>query len=238
MKGNDLIASSLRLIGVLASGETVPADQVADAQVILNQMLEAWSVESLDVFTLNILTFNFVASQQAYTMGTGGNFNTTRPPKIEYASIVSNSSVTQPLELPIDMLTDSEWQDIPVKNTPSTLPRKMYDDGGFPLRTLSFWPVPTDSSVQVRLYVWAQLSQFTDLTTDFTFPPGYLEAIKYNFAVRLSAEWPGNISPLAVDLASKALARIKAINSIPPLVKCDPAITRSGGARFNWLTGE
>lgn len=223
---------------MLAAGETATADDTSDALVILNQMLESWSAESLSVFTLTIQTFNFVASQQTYTLGAGGNFNTARPSRIGYASVVSNSNPAQPLEIPIDQLTDSEWQAIPVKLTTSTLPRKMYDDGAFPLRNLSFWPVPTDASVQVRLYTWTALTQFSDLTTDFTFPPGYIEAIKYNLAARLAAENFGTLTPIAASLALSSIGRIKAMNSDPALVKCDPAITRSSGARFNWLTGE
>lgn len=223
---------------MLAAGETATADDTADALVILNQMLEAWSAESLDVFTITIQTFSLTAAKQVYTMGAGGDFNVPRPSKITDASVVSNANPSQPLEIPIDMLTDEEWQAIPVKLTPSILPRKVYDDGSFPLRNLSFWPVPTDSSVQTRLYTWTALTQFSDLTTDFTFPPGYIEAIKYNLGARLAAENFGTLTPIAASLALSSIGRIKAMNSDPPLVKCDPAITRSSGARFNWLLGE
>jgi hypothetical protein len=225
------------MIGVVASGETAPAADVADALVVLNQMLEAWGAESLSIFTLNISTFNLVGGQQAYTIGTGGNFNTARPARIGQASIISNSNPSQPLELPISLATDEEWQAIPVKLTTSTLPRIMYDDGSFPLRNLSFWPVPTDGSVQVRLYMWSALSQFTDLVTDFSFPPGYMEAIKYNLAVRLAAEWRADLSPLTIQLATDSKARIKSLNIAPIYLRCDDAVV-STGKRFNWLTGQ
>lgn len=238
MNGNDLITSALRMVGVVASGETAPAADVADALVVLNQMIEAWGAESLSIFALNTSTFDFVAGQQAYTLGTGGNFNVARPARINYVSVISNTNPAQPNEIPIQMLTDEEWQNIPVKLTTSTLPTAVNDDDAFPLRNLSFWPVPSDPSAQARLYLWAALNQFTDLTTDFTFPPGYMEALKYNLAIRLAAEWRADLSPLTLQLAMDAKGRIKSQNIEPVLVKCDPAIVATGGTRWNYLTGE
>src|SRR5262245_39397408 len=147
MTGQDLIASSLRLIGALASGETPPAGEAADAVVILNQMLDAWSANELMVFTLSRQVFTLQAGKQTYTMGPGGDFNAPRPARIQYWSIISNQSPAQPLELAAnsEFLTDPEWQAVRVKNITSPLPRKLYDDGGFPLRSLSFWPVPDNS---------------------------------------------------------------------------------------------
>jgi hypothetical protein len=237
MTGQDLIASSLRLIGALASGETPPAAEAADALVILNQMLDGWSASELTVFTTARQVFTLQAGKQTYTMGAGGDFNVPRPARIQYWSIISNQNPGQPLELAAnsDFLTDSEWQAVRVKNITSSLPRKLYDDGGFPLRSLSFWPVPDNSTVQAALYTWNALQQFADLTTDYSFPPGYMEAIKYNFAIRLAAEWPGNLSPATPVLAQQALANIKSMNA--PIVKlgCDEALTGGGGV-YNWRT--
>jgi len=239
MTGQDLISSSLRLIGALASGETPSAAEASDALVILNQMLDAWSANRLAVFTLSRQVFTLRAGKQSYTMGAGGDFNVPRPAKIQYWSILSNQNPAQPLELAAnsDFLTDEEWQEVRVKNITGSLPRKLYDDGGFPLRTLSFWPVPDNSSVQTALYIWNALQQFADLVTDYTFPPGYLEAIKYNFAIRLAAEWPGNLSQATPLLAQQALANIKSMNSPVVKLRCDEGIT-GGGETYNWLVDQ
>jgi|SRR5579872_98672 len=234
MTGNDLIASALRLIGALASGETAGASESADAQVILNQMLDAWGAEHLMVFTLNRLTFSLLSGKQTYTLGVGGDFNTARPPRIDYVSIVNLANPALPLELPIKMYTDTEWQGVPVKLTSGSLPFGVYDDGGFPLRSLSYFPIP-NIGVNTIIGGWAQLTQFADLTVDVTFPPGYAEAIKYNFSVRLAAEWPGNVSELTLQLASESKARIKSSNIGIVELRCDPGLD-NGGGRYNWLT--
>lgn len=231
-----MIAGASRIAGVLANGETQDPSEANDALVILNQMIDAWGAEHLNVFTLSRNTFSLVSGTQNYTLGTGGNFNIARPSRIDYVSILSLANAAQPLEIPIQYLTDPQWQEVPVKNIQGSLPNKVYDDGGFPLRTLSYFPIPNVTTVQTVIGSWQALSQWATLVTDNTFPPGYLEAIKYNLALRIAAEWPGNISPAAIALAGSSLARIKAANITPIDMKCDSALVGSGGKGYNIFT--
>jgi hypothetical protein len=233
MNATDLISSSMRLIGALAAGETADAGEMADNLMVLNQMLDSWLAERLMAFTINIQEFPLIVGQQVYTMGPGGTFNTARPARIDRMSIVSLNNPAQPLELPMEMLTDSDWQvEIPVKLVNSSLPLQVYDDGAFPQRNLNFYPIPT-IPVNTRIYSWQALNQFPDLFTDLTFPPGYSEALRYNLAVRLIAEYPGEYSQITVSatqtLAVDSLARVRSMNM--PLIQsfCDPALSGQGG---------
>jgi hypothetical protein len=237
LKQLDLIASSLRLIGVLGSGEPVPQELIADTQFVLQGMIDSWQAERLMVFTIQISEFPLVPGQQTYTMGTGGNFNTQRPAKIERISVVQLNNPAQPLELPMMLYTDRDWQSIPVKNITSTLPQAVYDDGSYPLRFLSYWPIPT-VAVNTRIYSWEPLKSFPDLsTTDITFPPGYQEALRYNLAMRLIAEMPGKYNQVMTtvtgQLAIDSLARVKSINI--PLIElfCDDALVNTSSGRYN-----
>lgn len=237
MKALDLISSSMRLIGALASGETPTNAEAQDSLICLNQMLDSWAADRLMVFTITIDEFVLTVNQQVYTYGTGGNFNAPRPARIDRVSIVSLTNPSQPLELPIDYLTDRDWQQYPVKNIQTTLPLAVYDDQAFPFRNLSFWPIPT-AVVNTRIYHWTQLTQFTNLTTDNTYPPGYIEALRYNLAVRLMAEFPGGFDPVmsavAQPLAVESLARVKSMNV--PLIEafCDASQTTKS-AFYNYF---
>jgi hypothetical protein len=201
-------------------------------------MLDAWSADRLQVFTVSIQTFPLTPGQQTYSMGTGGNFNVTRPAKIDRASIVSLTNPSQPLELDIDVYSDQDWQAIPVKNIPSTLPQGVYPDDGFPLNNLSFWPIPS-VAVNTILYTWTALTEFPDLVTDITFPPGYAEALRYNLAVRLMAEMPGNYNQvtagITTGLATESLARIRSMNLPTVESQIDPALSGFGG-RYSYLS--
>jgi hypothetical protein len=238
MTGQDLLSSSLRLIGVLASGESPSATQGSDGLTILNQMVEAWGIEHLNIFTLTRTTFSLVPGTQAYTVGTGGTFNMSRPIRIDYVSILILNNPAQPLELPLEMYNDDQWQqEIPIKAITTTYPTIVYDDGGFPLRTLSFWPVPTVAN-QVILGTWTALNSFPNLVTDVTFPPGYLKALRYNLAVDLAPEYGVSVRPEVLAQAISSKAAVKSINIDPIYSKCDSALMDRRSGYFNYYTGE
>lgn len=225
---------ALRLIGAIGTGETPTAVEFADALEAANDMLDSWLAERLMAFSIAIQEFPLVGGQQTYTYGPGGNFNALRPAKIERVSIVSLNNPAQPLELPIPYFTDWDWQNVPVKLIGSALPMGVYDDGNYPLRNLSFWTFPTTVS-NFRAYVWQQLTEFSDLTTDVQFPPAYRKAIVYNLALELGPEWgfPPSQSVIALALDSKAI--VKSINL--PVIQSfgDPALCGDGG-HYNYFS--
>lgn len=238
MTANDLIASSLRLIGVLANGEAPSAAEASDGLTILNQLLDSWNTERLAIFTIQRQVVVPAVLKQAYTVGTGGDFNIPRPPRIERVGVISLVNAAQPLELPVEMLTDVGWQAIPVKNISSSLPLKVWNDLGYPLMTLSFWPIP---SVQVNfaLYTWTALTQFPDLVTDEEFPPGYLKALRYNLALDLAPEFGvQQVPPIVAAQAVESKGKIKALNQPVLDLRCDSAVVNPRGGVYNWLTDQ
>jgi hypothetical protein len=230
----DLITDALDLVGVSAPGETVQAADAQRAFRALNRMLSSWNTEGLMVYSINIQTFTLTGNQQSYTIGPGGNFNTTRPERIEQAYLRVPSSSN--LDLPLRLLTDSEWADIRLKPTTSDLPRMLYNDGNNPLSTLYLWPVPTQANVLV-LYVWNQLSQYADLSDTVTLPPGYEEAIVYNLAVRLATSFGRPIPPEVSAIAATSKGAIKSVNITPTYLRCDDALVSHDTPTFNWMTG-
>ena len=240
MTAQDIINSALRKIGALATGESPTTDESNDALETLNDMIDSWNIQRLAIYQVQRLVFNFSAGKGTYTYGTGGDFNAARPVRIERASVLSNANASQPLELPIAYLTTGEWQQTPVKNVTSGLPFRLYDDGSFPLRNLTYWPTPSDGTVQPVLYPWAQLTEFADLVTSYSFPPGYARAIKLNLAIDLAPEFGvTQINPAVVATAADAIGRIKALNadSATEPLYCDPAVTDGVGGIYDWRTG-
>lgn len=178
---------------------------------------------------------------QTYTMGPGGDWDTTRPDRIEHASILSNT--TPQKELPLDLRTVQQWQERAVKSTSSSLPREVYIDGGFPLRSLSFFPLP-NQVLSAVLYAWQPFAEFADLTTAYCFPPAYLLALRWGLADALGPEMtfymksPNVLLPKIATMAVEAKERIKALN-VPILdLGVDDALRNSDSRAFNWLTGD
>ena len=238
MVGIDIISGALRLLNVIAVGETPDNDQAQTGMEVLNDMLSAWGTERLMVFNVTRSVFALPTLKQSYTFGIGGDFNAPRPIRIDRCGVLSLNNPAQPLELPIPYTTDPQkWAAIPVKNTASSLVQLVWDDGAFPFRNINCWPIPS-IPIQLVFYLWAQFSQLNDLQLDLEFPPGYNEAIKYNLAARLAPELNTELRQDVMALAITSKAQLKSINAPVLEMRCDPAIAPRGRQMFNWLTGE
>lgn len=242
MTANNLIERTLKTIGVLASGETPAASDAADAFTILNSMVDSWGTQRLTVYTTARTAFNLSASTQDYTIGTGGTFNIVRPVWIVAASIIPDRSAasSEKIELPISAaLNTTQWQQVAIKGTTSTYPTEFYYDKAWTagLSTISVWPVPNTSSSQLVLYTPTALVQFADRTTDYTFPPGYEEALRYQLAMRLAPEFGRQISPEVHALAQDTFGNIKRVNGTTETLRLDPALSAQGG-RYDWRTDQ
>lgn len=227
----DILSSALRLIGVLAAGEQMAPDDSKDALMVFQQMVDSWNADRLAIFTTRSDDFPFVLGKQAYTLGTEGDFDMPRPARIDAMSAILLNNPDNPVEVPMDLWTVEDWQTkLPVKNVSSSFPQLCYDDGGFPLRTLNFWPIPNQAN-SIRIYSWQALSAPAAYNTTIAFPPGYAEAFRYNLAVRLAAEYGRDVKAAVATIATESLARVKTMNA-PELELRSDLLPGPGG--YNW----
>lgn len=238
MTVRDLIFSSLRLIGVLAVGETPSAQEQTDAFNALNILLDSFSADNLMIPAMVVETFTTVAGQQTYSMGPGGNFNTSRPTRIvDVQTVVLGSNPRQ--TLPMKMINIDQFASIFVKSVQSTIPLWMYNDNAFPAVNLSIWPVPQQNS---QLDIWSQkdLAQFATVDDLVALAPSGVRMLKYNLAVELAPEYgKTDMDPKITATAIGAINLYKrAINMNKPYyMGTDDALAGPRGS-FNWLTGD
>jgi hypothetical protein len=229
MTGRDLITAALKKIGALAPGESLDAEEATDGLSELNRMLGSWSNSSLLVHSRVRESLSLTASDGSYTMGSSGDLNTTRPVAIEQAAISDGTA-----ETPVRLLSLAEWQSIGTKDVDG-LPDSLFDDGGYPLRTLRLYPRPGSSSYSLVLWSLKPLTSISTLDTSISLPPGYEDALVYNLALRLAPEYGKQASVELVQAAIDSKADLKRANHRPRYLQCDPAITPTGG--FNIVTG-
>lgn len=208
----DIIKKSMRLKGAIGRNDPVPAQEASDHLSSLNQMLAAWSIERLMVYQILQENFTWTSGQSSRTIGSGGNFSTTRPSRIEDGfSRISN------IDYPYKVITKQQYDAIADKTTQSSYPDYVYYSPSMATGTLYAYPVP---SANLDFYVnsWKQLQSFTALTDSVSLPPGYERAIVYNFAVELDGEYPDLPLPdSVVKIATESKAAIKDLN-ITPLI--------------------
>jgi len=203
-----LVTSSLRKLGAVAAGEALDADEQSDALAALNQIVESWNLKGLALFRRENAAYTLVPSQQAYSVGSGADFDGPRPITLHSAFVTRGG-----IDYPLAVLTQAEWNDILQKSTESQLPEAVYYEPTFPDGTLRFWPVPLEA-LPVTLAIDMQLAVVADINDDLSFPPGYERALLYALAVDLAPEYPAvTLSQSVIDAADEALADIKRANN-------------------------
>ncbi len=243
---SDLINEALTLLGVLSQGESIlDPGQVGNLTFCfnrLNGMVDTWLTQKLLVYAILRQTFNLNPAQDTYQIGPGApDWNTgtaQRPIKIETASVLLFNNPALPLEISMSVATVYQWQDVPVKLTPSAFPLEMYYLPTFPIGKVSVVPVPTQGGNQVILGLWQQINRFGNVGDTVSFPPGYEEMLYYNLAVRLRPAFGKPLDPEITELALSSIEKVKSINSIIPDMKCDPGVLSTRSRQFNWLTGD
>lgn len=218
-----LIRGALRVLGVLASGETPQAQEQTDALDALNDMLDSWAGERLALYATLRSEYTLTPSLNPHTIGETagdtGTFDETRPARIDRASIVPAGSDT---ERPLIILSDAEWQNVASKEA-SGPPTLLWIESHHPLTKLWLNPKPGAADTLV-LYTWQQLGRFASANADVDLPPGYARALRYNLAAELAPEYGVSLSAEAANIANESKASLKRLNHQPSYLRADPAV--------------
>ena len=208
---NDLIHSSMRLIGAIAAGETLETNELNDALVSLNQMLSSWNTEGASLVGRQRMQVN-VGFSNSYALP-------QRPVKIDAAS-TSISGVDSALEL----VDSAGWEAIPVpeKAMQSIFIRKLYCDYLYPNSTVYIWPTPRQSG-SLEMWIYAVNPQFANLTDTITMPEGYEAGLRWNLALNLAPEYGRPIDPSVAQLAQNFKASLVQLNSSNQMKSQAPA---------------
>lgn len=203
------INRALRLLGVIASGETPATAMSSDALESLNGMLDAWRNDKLLVYAFQDISVTLINGTATYTIGPTGGTVTTSPVTMESA-FVRQSNVDYKLK----QITDAYYQAKADKTITSDIPSEILFNHTNPNTTITLYPIPTTANT-LYLRVWTPLATVA-LTDTFTFPPGYDDAVVYNLAIRISPEYPDiPLNQAVVEIARSSLAGIKRLNSKP-----------------------
>jgi hypothetical protein len=208
----ELITGSLKLIGVVQKSEPITADEAQDGLDRLNELVESWANDSLMIYSRTWENFTLNGGDGEYTIGTSGDFNTTRPTQIISAYVRVGD-----IDYPLTQLTDDQYAlYIAQKNLQSNIPEYFNFDNGFPLAKIRIWQVP---SAQCTLYMQSekQVTSFASIDTDIVLPPGWMRALRYNLAVELAPEYDAEISQaVAVGAAeSKGILKSQVLKNRP-----------------------
>lgn len=231
MTGRDLVSASMRLLGVLASGETATAQEATDGLSALNRMIDSWSVEGLMIHAVTAESpLTLTPGVGSVTLGPLGDI-TDRPVAIERA-VIRDGSVDSP---PMRAFTLDEYVAIPDKSVQSDQPYAFFDDGGSPQRTLSLYPVPA-SAKQLVIFTKRALKNL-DLDTVIDFPPGYERALVFNGALEMAPEFSRAVPEAVAINAVESKANVKRANKRKAYLRVTDLPVTSGYRRSDIFSG-
>jgi hypothetical protein len=256
----DQINGALRLLGILAEGETPSASMAQDALSAFDQMVDSWNTERLAVFCTQDQTYMWPAGERIQTLGPSGDFlyllGTQSEVPIttqddDYISVEDGNNVAQrPILLDdstffrdpstnvsygIKFINQLQYNNIAVKTVQSTYPQVMFVNNTFPNISMSVYPVP-NRVLEFHFISVQRLLDPASLSTEILMPPGYLRAFRYNLALELAPEFGVEPAPDVRRVAMYSKRNLKRINN-PNNVMAMPYSIIARRNRYNIYAG-
>jgi hypothetical protein len=232
------INRALRLIGMLAEGETPSAATAQDSLMALNQMIDSWNTERLSVFSTIDQIVNWPVGSINETLGPSGslvrlNGTAVRPVLVDDSTYFKDPGTG--VSYGVKLINQQQYNGIAVKTVTSTFPQVVFVNMTYPNIDIFIYPRPT------RLLEWhfisvEQLTQPANLSTDILFPPGYLRAFTYNLACEIAPEFGVEPSPQVQRIAMYSKRNLKRINNPDDVMSMPYAIVATR-QRFNVYAG-
>ena len=229
----DQINRALRLLGVLAEGETSSAAVMQDSLMALNQMIDSWNTERLSVFSTQDQIFTWPAGEISRTLGPSGQFVGLRPVLLDDATYYRDPGTN--VSFGIKFINQQQYDGIAVKTVTSTYPQVIFVNNTFPDITMTVYPRPT-RDLEWHFISVQELSNPATLATDLFFPPGYLRAFTYNLAMEIAPEFGVEPSPQVQRIAMTSKRNLKRINNPDDVMSMPYAIVATR-QRFNIYAG-
>ena len=229
----DIITGALRLLGVVAEGESPSPESAADALSAMNQMIESWNTERLSVFSTQDQIFSWPATVISRTMGPTGDFVGNRPITIDDSTYFKDPSTG--VSYGLKLINQQQYNGIALKTVRSTYPQVMWVNMTYPDIEMYIYPVPT-RVLEFHIVSVEELTRPAILATKLTFPPGYLRAFRYNLACELAPEFGVEPSRQVQRIAMTSKRNLKRINN-PDDIMAIPYSIVGTRQRYNIYAG-
>ena len=206
----DIIDGSLRLLGVLAEGETPSAETAQDALAAMNQMIQSWNTERLAVFSTQDQVVTWPAGERSRTFGPTGDIVANRPITIDDSTYFKDPATG--ISYGLKLINQQQYNGIAVKTVTSTYPQVLWVNMSYPDIEMYVYPVPT-KVLEFHVVSVEELTQPAGLATTLAFPPGYLRCFRYNLACELAPEFGTEPSRQVQRIAMTSKRNLKRINN-------------------------
>ncbi|MCK5616757.1 hypothetical protein KAR91_83620 [Candidatus Pacearchaeota archaeon] len=157
---------------------------------------------------VDVESFTLTSGTESYTIGSGGDFDTVRPVKINGGYVRSGG-----IDIPLQVVGEKKYRGVSQKSqTGDAVTYLWYNPtwGASELGTIYVYPAAGGT---IYLHNLRPLGEPTGLTETVLFPGEYDEPIKWNLALRLAPEYGKKASQDVVSLALLALDQLVNFNA-------------------------
>lgn len=227
-----IIQTALGLTNAVGVDQTLTAAESDDSLRAFNDLIEIFNTNNLAVYGLADQSFNTVVGTGTYTFGTGGTWSATRPVRINDPAYSTINGVT----FPCMSMTQGEYDLIAYKAQTQDYPNRYLYVNGFPLATLTLFPVPS-AVTPVTFSIDQQIAAVATVGASISFPPGYSQAFTYQLAVMLAGGFGVKMAryPEVQKIATDSFASICRANHKKRVMRLGPEYGGSGGGGGNAL---
>lgn len=233
----DIIKEALTDLGVLADGKSPSASQALGGLGKLNDMLDAWNNSPLMVYGASSSILPFVANQQIYTIGVGGNLNIPYPSNKIQSAYVRDTSLplAQQMDYPLYLYNNQEWADVRFKGLSADWPNwGVWFDYNYPLINAYMNPIPSGSQYSMVIWVPGIIANLT-LDQVVALPAGYKRCISSNLCPELEGSYGVQTPDRILEIAKDSMANIKVSNLQINELVIDPVLRSN--SRYDIRTG-
>lgn len=192
---------ALKKIGVVGKAQAVGADDMATAIRELEVMLKGWQVDGPNLWRRT-------TGSQALTANTASyDLTVTTPHRIWSARLRH----TDGRDVPLEMLTADEYDELPLKTSTGT-PTSYYYDAQRANGTLYIWPVLASVTTETVRYTYQRrFHDVGDENNDLDIPQEYLHLIGYCLADALLDDY-GVADTIANRISARAMGLLASAN--------------------------
>lgn len=208
MTALELITAAMVEIGEAAQGETISSEDAASGLSRLNELLNSWSNDRLNIYKVNI--FSGTISAASHTFGPSGGLTTAYSPIRIQSAFITYGVASETLEL----IDDAGYAGIKEKAATATIPLKLYVNEDSPNFTLTFWPVP-GAPITFTAYYWTPIIGGNLLLSDtLVIFPGYLRALIIGLAMELAPGYGRTVNQSTVQNFQDSYALLRSQNLV------------------------
>jgi len=232
---NDVIISSLYLLGELGVNEIPDAFMLSTGIELINELLAKFSSDSIYIPFLTTLSFTMVPGQDTYSISDiiiGTDITADRIVDLQFANYVVNGVGTTSLSYPVRIINKATYYNVVRQNGLVARPGFVFLNKQAIESFVTYYPAPDQpypATLQVKSMI-DSLEPFDDLTE---LPPNYYGFLKYALARKFLAYYPsGNWPQANEDEYQDYYQTLKNVNETDLTIR--PSVTMTAPEPFYW----